>query len=645
MSALTIQGADVRINEVNLSASLVQNSNAVAAAVVVSSQGPTGPTFYTSFNQFMASFGPPNSSVSFDHYAVRDYFAEGNGLWATRCTHSDATYGVLAVGADTGAGDANVTITSTLADPTNYPFAANFTGTQVGFYAFYPVQGQGSYSSNLSLSIQSQFLPKPTQTTKSAGTTGGILAASTYYYAVAAINASGQIMAACSTFQQATTTSTSTVTFAWNAVAGAQGYAIFGRAVGATTYLTTVGAGTLTWTDTGTLTAQATPAPVFTYYDVAYVPYFTLNVYNTTVSTVTPVESWNCSVIDEVDEMGQAMETAQRINAFSSYINVASNVPTLLTIPNLSSMAMTALPAGASGSAPTVSDLNASWNLFLDKQKYVIDVMINAGRAYPSIQSTMDSVANNRFDCVALLDVPSTAQTTAQMAVDYRNITLNLNSSYSALFTPDLFESDPINGKLLYVPPSGAMAALFARTTQIAQPWFSMAGLNRGITTALDVRVSYQPQDTTQMAQAQVNYMRKFLGRGIPLWEQWTQASQPSALQFLNVRMLCNIIKRTMYSFLLYSLQEPGDDILYKQITYGLEEYLQYVQGARGIRSFQVFCDATTNTPLFVNTGICVVQVYIVPTLAIRQINLTLEVGQSGLQITEQDIANFSAGV
>ena len=69
------------------------------------------------------------------------------------------------------------------------------------------------------------------------------------------------------------------------------------------------------------------------------------------------------------------------------------------------------------------------------------------------------------------------------------------------------------------------------------------------------------------------------------------------------------------------------------------------MQGARGIRSFQVFCDATTNTPLFVNTGICVVQVYIVPTLAIRQINLTLEVGQSGLQITEQDIANFSAGV
>lgn len=646
MTALSIQGSDVRINEVNLSASLIQNSNATAALVGVFSKGPLGPTFFPSFDRFSATFGDPNSSVSFDAYMAKDYFAEGNGLWVARAVHSDATYGILAVGVDTSGG-AVVNVTTTSSTPTSYPWSSSFTGTQVGMYAFYPKNGPGSFSSNLSIKIRSQNLAQVGTVSKTFSTSGGTLTGSgaIYYYRVAAINASGQIFAAAAQVQQAiaAVTTTGTVTISWPAVPEASGYVIYGRAnTPGPYYLTTVGATTLTFTDTGTLVADSTkPGPV----SVGAAPIstlFTLEVYDTSLSTVSPVESFECSTTDMVDEMGQAMETSQRINAFSSYLKVVSNVPALLTIPALPQDTITALPAGSSGSSPTSSDINAAWALFSDKQKYVVDVLINAGRATPTVQVAMDTLATSRYDCVAFLDTPSALQT-AQNMVDYRNITLNLNSSYSALFGSDLYESDPVNGKLLYVPPSGAMAGLLARTTRVAQPWYSMAGLNRGLTRALDVRYSYTDGEATLLANAQVNYMRKFLGRGIPLWEQWTLSNQSSALQFLNVRVLCNILKRTMYNFLLYSLQEPGDDILDKQIQYGLEEYLRYVQGARGIASSQVVVNSTNNTPALVNSGIRAVAVYIVPILGVRQINLTLQVGKTGLQITEQDIAAFSS--
>jgi phage tail sheath protein FI len=187
------------------------------------------------------------------------------------------------------------------------------------------------------------------------------------------------------------------------------------------------------------------------------------------------------------------------------------------------------LAGGDSGSAPTSANINAGWDVFKNKEKYKVDVLVNAGRTDVAVQRKMDALAQQRFDCVSFLDLPAGAQT-AQSAVDFRNLDLNLNSSYSALFCSDLQEMDPISGKVLYVPPSGAMAGLLARTTRIAQPWFSMAGLNRGLLNALDVRETYDDGEATLLYQSQVNYMRKFIGQGIPLWEQQTLYAKSSAL-------------------------------------------------------------------------------------------------------------------
>lgn len=645
MGSLSRQGADVRINEVNLSSSLVQNSNAVAALVVVSAQGPAGPKFYSTLDRFLEDFGQPNAAISFDHYAAADYFREGNALWATRAYNTDARIGMLALGSETASsGFSAVTSAQTLYDPTTLDIAVTFTGTQKGLYAFYPTKGPGSYSGNLSIEIQSENLTQAGGGVVSLySATGGTLDTTTREYRVAAVNKEGMEFRS-SNVQSFTPPSgtTNQILYTWSATSGAVAYRVYGRNVGTPYLIATVGAGTRSFVDNGSITPDITQEPYTVNTNIpTYSTKMQIRVYDSTVSNISPVESFDVTTVDGIDELGQATEITQRINNFSNYIRVISYTSLLVTVPPIKSLVKTVLGTGTSGSAPGNTILNAKWAQFLDKEKYIIDVLINAGRTSTVIQTEIDRIASTRADCVGFLDVPSSSQA-AQSAVDYRNVTLNLNTSYSALFCSDLYESDPYTGKLLYIPPSGAMAGLMARTTRIVQPWFSIAGLNRGLVSALDVRYKYTDGESTLLANAQVNYTRKFLGRGIPLWEQWTLANQASALQFLNVRVLCNVLKRTMYAYLLYSLQEPNDDILRRQIRQGLEEYLKYVQGQRGISEFRVTCDSTNNVPALVNSGTLAVSVYIVPILAVRAINLTLVVGKYGLQISETDLAALS---
>lgn len=92
-------------------------------------------------------------------------------------------------------------------------------------------------------------LESPVNAAFSTATSGGTLAAGTYYYRVSATNDKGESLASAET-SQTTSGSTSTVTVNWSKVAGATGYKVYGRATGAQQLLATVG-DVATWTDTG----------------------------------------------------------------------------------------------------------------------------------------------------------------------------------------------------------------------------------------------------------------------------------------------------------------------------------------------------------------------------------------------------------
>ena len=501
---------------------------------------------------------------------------------------------------------------------------------------FYPKRGQGSYA-NYSVGIQTQNAETPTGLVATSSNTGGSLPAATYNYQIAALSENGEtLVSAPVEVVIAGGAVTNSITLAWTPVALATGYVIYGRTAGVVGVMVTIGQGTYTFTDTGAITPVVTPnRPIVNPADLPpRNPQFTVSVYDNNLSTTQPVEQFLCTLTPAVDSSGQATELEEIINPFSNYISVVNNTLALLDVPEVTSVVPTLMGGGDSGTAPTSFDVAAAYGIFADKQLYQINTLINGGHADPIVQLAMDTLAQGRGDTVAMLDVPSNSQQ-FQQAINYRTLSLNLNSEYSALFCPDVLEADLINGKQQYVPFSGWAAALCARTDRVANPSFSIAGLNRGIVNVLKSRYTYDDGQATEMFKKQVNYTRTFIGQGIALWEQQTLSAKQSALSWVSVRRIVNVMKTALYQFLLYSLQEPNDDFTGRQIVSSCTTYLQLIKDARGISDFTVVSDASNNSAAMFNSGIRRVTVVIVPVIPIHEIQLQMVISKQGISFQE----------
>lgn len=642
MAILMRRASDVRITEVDLSSSLNGASPATAAIVVVSKKGPLKNTFFSNADDFRAAFGDPDASVSFDIYSALDYFKGGNSLWAVRCAGAGYRYAAATAKLDATLSTTIVGLPGGVEDPENPDYVSQVLAGETPLFQFTAKQGPGSYGDRIAVRIESQNVVAPSGLSGTTTTLDGNLLAGTYEYVVSAIGATGESLASAPlTVVVGGSSTTNTITIRWDPVNGAIGYRVYGRAAGSPLYLDQVGSATFEYTDFGVVTPDADRPPITSAANMAPAsPNFTLYVYDLDVSSTRPVETYNCSLTEQTDETGLQMEITQRVNPFSRYISVDSNLPNLSTMPTLTNTTMVALDGGDSGAAPLASDIVAKWRGFTDKEMYVLDILINGGRTSTFVQYAMDELAQGRADCVAHLDCPRSTNS-AQDIVDFRNLTLNLNSSYSMLTCSDALQMDPITGKVLYTPMSGLTAALQARVSRTTQPWFSIAGLNRGQLGVPDVRLKFDDGQATYLYQNNLSYPRRFIGKGTVLWEANTLLNKNSALQFTNIRVLCNIIKRASYDYLIYGLQEPGDDILRRQLVLALEDYLRTVQAGRGIRSFRVVCDDTNNPPALVNSGVLAIAVVIVPILAVREIQMTLVISKEGLEVTEEIIASL----
>jgi len=561
-------------------------------------------------------------------------------------TLAAATYYVKIVAVDAFGNTTQAGAESTGVTTTGSTSSISYTWTAVTGATSYQIwfgtatNAESEYFTSVSTSFDLVSSTGTTGTLPVTNTTG------TYAYKISAVSKAGESLASSEITTVVASGSTNTVILTWTAEAGAIGFNVYGRVGGKESLIASVGGGTYTYTDTGSVTPGA-QLPITVASNQVLVNTFTVNVFDLTVSSSTPAESFPVSLVDQVDSTGVQMEITQRINPFSQYINVSSNAPSLVTIPTIwgygSSQALT---GGTSGTAPTNSEIQAAWTTYFSSRDLVdVDILINGGYTDVGIQQNLDSIATSRATSIALLDVPATSQSGAQGMIDYRNLTLNLNSSFSALFGPDVLESDPYNGTALYVPFSGWAAALCARTDRVAQTWYSIAGLNRGLVNVLGIRPNpvtglpgFDQGDRNALFAAQINFTRNFVGAGIALWEQTTLEAKVSALRWLSVRRLVNAIKKSTYQFLLYSLEEPNDDFVRRSIVSGISDYLELIMNAQGISDYLVVSDATNNPSSLTGAGILKVTVFITPIIPIHQIQVDLVITKQGVTYSEINI-------
>lgn len=610
--AATYPNPGVDLQTINDSQSPNPVSTSIGVIAGEFEQGPLGPHYITNTTQFLQLYGKPNPSVGFATYQALSFLAKSQQLWVNRVIGSGAAYAGVYL-EEVGS---SITLASSGTDsPQNVGFAPQTTS--LGQIAYFYGLSPSVSANNLAIQIVSPNITIPViqgvVISSSTGTTS--LNVPQVEYVVAAVSSAGTTLASVAV-SSAVNISNAQATINWGAVEGAVAYQVFGNTQGNLGLLATLPATSTTYVDNGSVT-PSTQQPVSNF--VAS-PFFTVNVYDTSVSSTVPVENYSCSLTTMTNSNGQQTELEQAINNYSSRINVINNTAALDTVPVIFSVGLTNMVGGNSGAAPTDGDIILGMAAFANKSAYSVNLIMDGGYTDPSVAQAWDALAHSRQDCMLFTSVPSDQQQT-QQAVAYRTGVLNLNSDRTALYSPDVLVYDPYNNLTLYVPPSGLVAGQVAYSDAVEFPWWSPAGLVRGvIPQALGVRYAYDDGDRALLSPSQVNAIVNFPGQGIVIWDDKTQLAGLSALSFISVRRMVDYVLNTLAAAYKFEVFDPNDSYLAANLIAMANSVLQYVQDNQGLSAFQVISDASNNLPFTLNQGQRIVTLIMTPILPTQNI-------------------------
>lgn len=282
---------------------------------------------------------------------------------------------------------------------------------------------------------------------------------------------------------------------------------------------------------------------------------------------------------------------------------------------------------------------------FENPQTIDINILAIPGFSSGAVIGQGLQMCERRGDVLFLIDPPFGLR--PQQVVDWHNGMLlsdlrsAINSSYGALYWGWIRTFDQFNRIEIWVPPSGHVSAVFARTARVAEQWSAPAGLRRGrLLTALELE--YSPgqgeSDLLYGSGNAVNPITKFPQDGIVVFGQRTLQRSQSALDRVNVRMLLIYIKKNLIPLLRNYIFEPNDKFLWRQVVAAIEPFLGDIQARRGLSGYKVVCDETNNTPERIDANQLTVTIFVKPTRTVEFVALNLVTLQTGASFSAEEV-------
>ena len=303
---------------------------------------------------------------------------------------------------------------------------------------------------------------------------------------------------------------------------------------------------------------------------------------------------------------------------------------------------ITATLTGGVTAAPSDGDLNLGYDIFKDSES--IDVSLIMTGAHSTTVSnhvigTVVDAQSGRRDCVVFVspqmsDVVNDAGNEADNIVATRNDLTS--SSYVVMDSNWKKQFDKYNNVYRWVPLNGDIAGLCVATDYNRDPWFSPAGLNRGVIKNV-TKLAWNPTkaDRDTLYSNSVNPVVTFKGDGTVLYGDKTMTAKPSAFDRINVRRLFIVLEKAISKAAKYSLFEFNDEFTRSQFVAIVEPYLRNVKGRRGIYDYKVVCNTTNNTPEVIDRNEFVGDIYIKPARSINFIQLNFVAVRSGVAFSE----------
>jgi uncharacterized protein len=231
---------------------------------------------------------------------------------------------------------------------------------------------------------------------------------------------------------------------------------------------------------------------------------------------------------------------------------------------------------------------------------------------------------DNRGDCFFLADGPGGADRQIEVKPDDAKQfveALPSRSKNSAMFYPWIQVPDPVGvgrNPTRFVPPSGHVAGIFARTDITRGVWKAPAGIEASVPEA--VGLQYQVIDAEQdlLNPVSLNCLRQFPNVGIVSWGTRTLSSDPE-WRYVPVRRMGLFLKESLRRGLKWAVFEPNDEELWGRIQINIKAFMMTLfrqgafQGATPDEAFVVICDRSTNPQENVDAGIVTARVAFAP--------------------------------
>lgn len=212
---------------------------------------------------------------------------------------------------------------------------------------------------------------------------------------------------------------------------------------------------------------------------------------------------------------------------------------------------------------------------------------------------------------VAVLDAPP-----ARSLSQVRDFRRGLDSSHAALYHPWIQVVDPLGGPLLSLPPSGAIAGVYARSdvgrgvfrAPANEVLHGVAGFECDINTAQQEVLN--PEG--------INVLREFEGRGRRVWGARTISTDPE-WKYVNVRRYFAYLERSLDRGTQWAVFEPNGDALWAQLRAAVGDFLYNewrhgaLLGVKPEEAYFVRCDRSTMTQNDLDNGRLVVLIGVAP--------------------------------
>lgn len=291
------------------------------------------------------------------------------------------------------------------------------------------------------------------------------------------------------------------------------------------------------------------------------------------------------------------------------------------------------------------SHISSNLDKLKDRNNYDIKFLTSGGYYSATFGGTLISIAAARGDCTAIID-HSEKTVALDMETDSGEIPNSADGKYGAMFTPWCTFQFPKwdskkNTPLTSMPGSLAYLLAFASSVNANNAnWLAAAGASRGGIPYLEAPLVVLSEDNVAKYQrtninntgVSINPITNINPYGVIVWGNRTlnpNASGLVASSFLNIRQLCNDIKKTLYIACKSITFEQNSDLLWVKFKSMITPLLDQMQTGDGISGYQISKKKSTKKA----TLTAVIRIY--PIEAVEDFDITLELADEDTTVSD----------